>query len=225
MMRPLLAMCLVVAAACGGPKGGTGTSSPKAAGNAVALAIVMSGWEIWVGNDRVLEESDPARYLGALDYVKAAVDGAELGKLPAGSEGTLILYADKASVKLPLGPVASLNGQALGGQKEYAGTTGQELVAGIELGLAELKKSSAKHKVLVVLGDGSDTNPATAKDRLAALHKQAVADGIELHAVVYKTQLSEPAMPIASFAQGAVTASNVDDVKAKLGAILGGLRK
>jgi hypothetical protein len=218
-------MCLVVAAACGGPKApATGKSSPGG-GDAVAVAIVMSGWEIWVGNDRVLAEGDPERYLGALDYVKAAVDGAQLGKLPAGSQGTLIVYADKATVRLPMGPVDKLNGQALGGQKDYQRTVGNEMVNGVELGLAELKKVSAKHKVLIVLGDGNDTNIETAKPRLADLRKQALADGIELHGLVFKTQLSEATTVLAALVPDTAIATSVDDVKAKLGALLGGLRK
>lgn len=222
MMRSLIALCLI-AAACGGKTSGGG--SPKAAGNNVAVAVVMNGWEIWVGNDRVLKDDDPARYLGALDYVKAGVDGAGFAQLPAGSLGTLIVYSNTATVKLPMGPIAKLNGEALGGQKDYMGTVGNELVAGVELGLAELSKATAARKVLIVLGDGNDTNKDTGPARLEELRKRAAADKIEVHAIVYKTSVSEKDTAVTSLVPDAHVANSVDDVKASLGSVLAQLRK
>src|SRR5262249_41785647 len=32
----------------------------------LAIAIVLNGWEIWIGNDDVLPEDDPSRYPGVL---------------------------------------------------------------------------------------------------------------------------------------------------------------
>ncbi|MCW5803392.1 MAG: hypothetical protein KIT31_13495 [Deltaproteobacteria bacterium] len=227
MMRTtLIAMCwAVLVAACGGAKPTSPGNQGGKGGDTVAVALVMNGWEVWVGNDRILEASDPARYEGALDYVKAGVDGAQLGALPAGSQGTLIVYADKATVKLPMGPIAKLNGEAIGGQKEYMETTGSELVQGVELGLAELRKTSAKRKLLLVVGDGNDTNRETAKPRLADLRKQAEAEQVELRAVIYKTALSTADSVISGLVPDAAVARTVDDVKTQIGLALEKLRR
>jgi len=217
MMHLLIAVSLIVAAACGGSKP---PDASKSADNSVAVAVVMSGLEIWVGNDRVLPADDPARYVGALDYVKAGLDGAQLGKLPAGSLGTLIVYDKGARVKLAMGPVAKLNSEAIGGQKDYMGTATNDMVAGVELGLKELTNTKAGRKVMIVLGDGNDTNRDTANARLANLHQQAMAEKIELHAVVYKTELSDKETPITELVPDTVVAKSIDDVKAQLTAKL-----
>src|SRR5215470_5097553 len=40
----------------------------------LAIAIVMNGWEIWIGNDDVLSEGDPSRFPGVLKSLEAALD-------------------------------------------------------------------------------------------------------------------------------------------------------
>ena len=40
----------------------------------LAIAIVLNGWEIWIGNDDVLAEDDPSRYPGVLKSLEAALD-------------------------------------------------------------------------------------------------------------------------------------------------------
>ena len=40
----------------------------------LAVAIVMNGWEIWIGNDKILPEDDPSRYPGVLESFEQALD-------------------------------------------------------------------------------------------------------------------------------------------------------
>ena len=63
-------------------------------------------------------------------------------------------------------PLGSLSGSALGTQKDYKDTKGYELVKGVELALAELRKVQNPRKVLIVITDGNDTNNDAAKGQL-----------------------------------------------------------
>ena len=160
---------------------------------AVALAIVMQGWEMWIGNDTYRPKSDPTRATGVLVPLGAAIDKLGLPALtPAGSVGAVITYADRAQLRVPMGPIAKLTGSALGTQKDYANTVGGELVKGVELALAELRKAPQPLKVLIVLSDGNDANNDAAKAALAALKKQAQADRVRTFAIIYKAGDSLP---------------------------------
>ena len=114
----------------------------------LAIAIVMNGWEIWIGNDDVLPEGDPSRFPGVLKSLEAALDKVQFKDAgPAGSLGTVITYADSATVRIPMGPLDKITGSQLGTQKDYFGTQGVELVKGVDLGLTELHKVDRKSVV------------------------------------------------------------------------------
>ena len=156
-------------------------------GETIAIAFVMLGWEIWIGNDQLLPEDDPSRYPGVLLALEQALDGVKFNEsAPPGSLGELIVYNDKAFQKIPMGPLANITGPAFGSQKDYQGTKGKELVKAIELALADLHNAKTARKALIVITDGEDTDPDHAKAQLASLKKAAQQDHIQTFAIIYK---------------------------------------
>jgi hypothetical protein len=159
----------------------------------LALAIVMLGWEMWIGNDTYRPKADQTRTPGMLVPLKAALDKLDLkAAAPPGSAGMLITYDSTARIRVPLGPLGNLNGRALGTQKDYQNTAGTELVKGIELALAELRKAAHPRKMLIILTDGNDTNNEAAKGQLQTLKKHALSDRVEVAVIVYKAADSVP---------------------------------
>src|SRR5678815_3533518 len=97
-----------------------------------------------------------------------------------------------------MGPLQNITGSALGTQKDYLGNTGVELVKGIEMAVAELHKAQASRKVLIVIGDGTDTTPDAAKAQLGNLKKQAGTDQIQTFAIIYRIDKSQETVVIGS---------------------------
>ncbi|MBX3158242.1 MAG: VWA domain-containing protein [Deltaproteobacteria bacterium] len=155
----------------------------------LAIAIVMHGAELWIGNEEVPEiPEDGMRWLGPFIALREAVQEMDLTRFGPHAQGMLVTYADKAIVRMPLGPIAGLPA-ALGTQRDYYGTTGSELVSGVRRALTELRKVDAR-RVLIVVGDGSDTDAELARTELAALKQQAREDRVEVHAFVYRSRMS-----------------------------------
>jgi hypothetical protein len=183
----------------------------------LAIAIVMSGWQVFIGNED-WQTDESAKYPGVLKSFEAALDTVSFKDAgPPGSLGTVIIYADKASPRIAMGPLANITGSALGTQSDYKGTTGVEMVKGIELALSELHKVSAARKVLIVIGDGRDANPDAAKAQLANLKKQAAQDDIQTFAIIYRTVLSdvgEGSSPIINLMipQGTSTVNSAENI-------------
>jgi hypothetical protein len=189
----------------------------------LAVAIVMNGWELWIGNDKEagLAEDDPTRRQGVLIELRAALDKLNFKDAgPPGSLGIVITYGDKAVVRVPMGPLQNITGSALGLQKDYAGTTGVELVKGIELALAELHKAQASRKVLIVVGDGTDTSPDAAKAQLANLKKQAAQDQVQTFAIIYRTKDSQETTVIGGMISQVSTVTTADNIAASIQNIL-----
>ncbi|HEY0193605.1 MAG TPA: FHA domain-containing protein [Kofleriaceae bacterium] len=187
----------------------------------LAIAIVMNGWEIWIGNDKVLPEDDPSRYPGVLEALESALEKVDFKNAgPPGSTGTVITYADKAVVRIPMGPLDKLSPSQLGTQKEYLGTKGVELVKGVDLGLTELHKVQAARKVLIVVCDGRDTNMEAAKGQLALLKQQAKTDQIQTFAIIYKGALSEDGNVISGMIPSTQTVNSADNIATAIAGIL-----
>lgn len=187
----------------------------------LALAVVMLGWEMWIGNETYRPEDDPTRVPGALKAVQRAIDKLDLKAAgPPGSVGVVITYGTTAQVRLPMGPLGKLTGRALGSQQDYKNQTGLELVKGIELALAELRKVTSSRKALIVLTDGEDSNIAAAKSSLPALKKQARADGVQAFAIVYKAADSGPNNVIPQFTAQVATATTAENIEPALGQIM-----
>ena len=222
----LAATALVIA--CSGPSKSTTTTTTSssaavsgetpvpdqpAAPAAIALAIVFNGQEIWIGNED--HESEPeTQYTGALKGLRAALAAEPPARaLPAGSQAVVISYSAGAAIRAPLGPIEALTPDALGTQIDYRARIGLDLVQGVQLGLSELAKAAAPRKVLVVIGDGNDTNLDTARASLEAL-KQSTS--VEIYALVYKSPLSADGEAIRALTPNVVVIGSTDGFRAAL---------
>jgi hypothetical protein len=187
----------------------------------LALAIVMNGWEIWIGNDDVLPEGDPSRFPGVLKGLAAALDKVQFKDAgPAGSVGTVITYADNAVLRIPMGPLDRITGGALGTQKDYFGTQGQELVKGVDLALSELHKVQASRKVLIVVSDGLDKNMDAAKGQLTSLKARALGDQIQTFAIIYKGAQSGEGNVISAMIPRPEVVNSADNIATSIQGIL-----
>ena len=182
----------------------------------IAIAIVFSSAEYFVGNDSY--EDDPnAQLPGVLAPLEVALAKFDLGKLaPPGSEATVVSYAVGAAIRMPMAALTALDGRVLGTQHDYRNQIGNDLVSGITLGLHELALSTAPRKALIVIGDGNDTNNPAAKIALAELKRQAVRDNIQTFAIIYKSVISDPGNVITTMIPAAHTVSSGDDIASEL---------
>jgi len=187
----------------------------------LAIAIVMNGWEIWIGNDDVLPEGDPSRFPGVLKSLEAALDKVSFKDAgPPGSLGLVITYADSATVRIAMGPLDRITGSALGTQKDYFGTQGVELVKGVDLALSELHKVQVSRKVLVVICDGIDKNMDAAKGQMVALKARASGDKIETFAIIYKGANSSDGNVISAMIPGTQTVNTAENIATAIQGIL-----
>ena len=186
----------------------------------IAIALVINGQEIWIGNEEV--EPDPnAQYQGVLKNLEAAIDKLQLGSAgPPGSKGIVVSYSTGAEIKVPMGDLKNITGGALGGQKDYRGKIGTDMVQGITMGITELQKVSNPRKALIVVGDGNDTNNEVAKGALAQLKKDAANAKINLFAIIYKSAVSSEGNVITTMIPGAKTVNSVDGIASELNAII-----
>ncbi len=180
----------------------------------IAIAIVVEGQEIWMGNDDFEPHDSPARYQGALKGMKRAIEALDLANtMPAGSLGTIITYDERPRTKLPLGPIETFDARVLGTQKDYYGRIGYSLVQATALAIGALETAPTHKKLLLVIGDGNDTNPEAAKGQLADLKKRAAQGGIQVAAIIYKGVLSEPSSGIFALHSLAQTANSHEGIE------------
>ncbi len=187
----------------------------------LAIAIVMNGWEIWIGNDDVLPDGDPSRFPGVLKSLEAALDKVSFKDAgPPGSLGIVITYADSATIRIPMGPLDRITGSALGTQKDYFGTQGVELVKGVDLALSELHKVQVSRKVLIVICDGIDKNMDAAKGQMTALKARAAGEGIETFAIIYKGGMSGDGNVISAMITQTQTVNTAENIATAIQGIL-----
>ena len=192
-----------------------------AGGETIAIAFVINGQEVWIGNDDIEAEDSPSRYLGILKSLKTALQEVPFATAgPAGSKGVLISYADKPEVKVAMGPLGGITAEALGSQKDYYKKIGTAMVEGVSLALGELKNVTASRKALIVVCDGNDSNPEAAAGQLAALKKEAQQQNVQTFAIIYKGQLSDPANLITRMIPNAQTVTNAEGIAAAIKGIL-----
>src|SRR5262245_7504502 len=171
----------------------------------IAIALVINGQEIWIGNDEY-ETDENAKYGGVLKNLEQAIDKLQLGNAgPPGSKGIVISYSTGAEIKVPMGDLKVITGGALGGQKDYHGKIGTDMVQGITMGVAELSKVATPRKALIVVGDGNDTNNEAAKTQLKDLKELARKQNIQLFAIIYKSAVSSEGAVITTMIPGAKT--------------------
>jgi hypothetical protein len=186
----------------------------------IAIALVINGQEIWIGNDEV-ETDENAKYNGVLKNLEAAIDKLQLGTAgPPGSKGIVVSYSMGAEIKVPMGQLDKINGGALGGQKDYRGKIGTDMVQGITMAMAELSKVATDRKALIVVGDGNDTNNEAAKAALAQLKKDAGKQNIQMFAVIYKSAVSSEGNVITTMIPNAKTVNSIDGIASELNAII-----
>lgn len=232
MVLRLALLCLV---ACGStrekstpveaPAGGSAVERAPPAMRPVAIAIVFSGWEMWIGNDELAGPEEHERYPGVLRPFQEGLGRLQLTDFPAGSQAAVITYTDTATTRHPMQPIEKLGAAAFGQQKDYFGVIDRDLVGGVKLGLDELAKVKDARRILVVIGDGTDTIPARAKAELPALAARAVAEKVEVVSLVYKAMLSSPATPIVAFDPGAQTVNTVDGIAEQLAWLFARVKK
>lgn len=167
----------------------TGTSAPAThlrsyveGGEPLALAFVVVSGSNLVGNPA--EVVYGRTNVGVFDEVARLLDrAATLG--PAGSVGIVIsAWRSRAPSLRWRGPLRELRGQSLGAQADYAEVTEPPLVPPVALGLDELVRTDAKHKVAIVITDGKDAEPWRARRELVALRRRATALGITIVTIV-----------------------------------------
>ncbi len=150
-----------------------------------AVVVALNGQEIFVGNDQY-EPDDNARYRGAsraLQYAFANHPPARA--LPDGSLGALIAYSTGTEVVLPMGDIARIDASAFSDQRRYRGKIGTDLVLGARHGLDLLVKVDARRRILLIIGDGNDTNNETAKPELERMRREADDLGIKTVTIDY----------------------------------------
>lgn len=186
----------------------------------VAIAIVLEGWEIWIGNDDLLPEDDPSRYPGVLKALEQALDRVNFKDAgPKGSKGMVIVYADKPIPRIPMGDLDRITGSALGTQSDYKGTKGQELVRAVEMALSELSKVQSTTKMVIVISDGDDTNPDTAKTEMTRLKKVAKEASIQTAGIIYKGGISNDRNFLSTFTATS-TVNSADNIVAAIQGVL-----
>jgi hypothetical protein len=73
---------------------------------------------------------------------------------------------------------------------------------------------------VIVVWDGNDSNPETAKAQLASLKKEAQQQNVQTFAIIYKGQLSDPANLITAMIPNAQTVTNAEGIAAAIKGIL-----
>ena len=192
----------------------------KAMQEPVAIAIVIAGSEVMIGNTSIEEAESPARYPGYLAGLRAGMTALDLAHTtPAGSQGLLITYEDAARIRVPMGAIGRLDASSIGSENDYYKRLGTDLVGGVELALAELAKVRLPRKVLIVIGDGNDTNNDAAKRQLADLAARAVSERIESYAVIYKGALSNERDVITNMIESVQEVASADAVGPAMAAV------
>jgi hypothetical protein len=190
----------------------------------IAVAIVMNGWEMWIGNDKEvpsITEDNPSRYKGVLIELRAALDKLDFKNAgPAGSVGMVITYGDKPVIRADWRPLSEITGSSLGTQQDYFGTTGVELVQGVTLALAKLHARAEPRKVLIVVCDGNDTDNDKARTAFVNLKRQAKDDQIQTFAIVYKGTLSGEGNVIAGMIQQTSQVTTAENIASTIANIL-----
>ena len=187
-----IALAWLAVAACSSPARPPISNQPVAGSRGIALAVVLNGWELFAGNDTLLPADDPSRYPGVLPALDAELP--KLATLPG--LATLIVYADHATVTRKLGATRDLTSGWFGEQKTYFNKVGVELITGLELAVKTLAEAPPElDRVILVLGDGCDTNQEMAKQRLEKLGLSG--RHIALHEIQIATQLSAECAPLA----------------------------
>ncbi len=162
----------------------------------LGLVVVVEIHAAWIGNDSYVEDTDPAMFHGVYKELVAALDGLAAAG-PPGSKGAIVTYGRGAQVSED-GVVAldRFTGAQIGSLKSLAGSeetghTMRDLVAGVTEGRALLAKLDTARKVMVVVGDGVDTDHDRGLAELHELGPQLADDRVEVFAVYLESGVLE----------------------------------
>jgi hypothetical protein len=182
----------------------------------LAIAIVIDGQELFIGNDDY-EDDENSRYPGVLAQLEAELDKMQLAtRAPAGSTISVVEYGNGARIRVPTEPLTAFSAAQLGTQHDYYRQIGNDMVAGVELGMHQLDASDAPVKLLFVIGDGNDTNDEAAKSQLRELKKRAAQSHVIVNAVTYKTAISAEGEVVTMLAPGAHTVNSVEGLASSI---------
>jgi len=157
---------------------GRGPVEMLTAGDPTAVEIVFSGEQRWTDHGLEAMES-------AIDHVL----------LPLDSTVGAVSYSTGATLRAEATPSTRFGAGWLGYRGLYRGAIGSDLVQGVTMGLAELAKSHLARKVLVVVGDGNDTNSSdAAKHALLDLQGTAHKMGVTVHAILVPPFTATPSL-------------------------------
>jgi hypothetical protein len=181
----------------------------------LAISFLVEGHTLFMGVDEDVE-----RDKGVFKFIGPALDAATNAG-PPGSKGEVIIYGNSPVVKLPMGDLTAVSAAALGGLKDYQSTTTRELLAGVNQAFADLKAVTAVRKVLIIIGDGMDTNADAAKEQLKALKKDFDANKIDVFAVFYQVDgFDGDQSVVKSIAPGVKAAGSKENIAAGVAAII-----
>jgi hypothetical protein len=183
-VKHLALLVLVGCASTPAPSAPSNRAAPT--GRQVALVVVMNSWELFAGNTQLVKQGEPDYFEGVIPAIDAEAE--KLRHIGAGnSVAAFVTYHDRAKLVKPFGPLAAIGPGWFGTQKDYYMSVGVELLAGVELAIETLAKAPPGfERVILVLGDGCDTNPEAAKTRV----KQLAVTDIAVHEIRIATKLS-----------------------------------
>lgn len=197
MKLAMLALCVLASCSSApAPASPPITNATPKRAERLAVAIVINTQEVWMGNDQIEPERDdrgapnPAYYPGVLSGIHAALAKRSLAEVAPGALGAVVGYHAGAKLRAPMGPIAELDEKAFGVQRDHYQTIGSDLVQGVDRAISELEHVQAERKLLLVVGDGNDTNNDTAKPRLQALRDRLAKSRIRARAIVWTGPLS-----------------------------------
>jgi len=151
----------------------------------VSLLVLVSGMETWIGNETYVED-EADKVAGNFAALGPAIEQlAAIGS--PGSEAAVFSYGHATDVRRgAFADISTLKATVLGTQKDYANNTAPGLRAGLAAAGKELAARAGKRRILVVLSDGNDLDPAADATLPAEIDALAAA-GIELYTVCLRT--------------------------------------
>jgi hypothetical protein len=157
------------------------------AGPPMAMVILIQGDVRWMGNETHTQDGDEARiYRGAHGSVARAID--ELAKAgPAGSLVSVIVYAEGGDLeKAPFTDASQVTGDVLGAQQGYEDHVSRPLVAGLRAAHARLAAVQGHRRILVVIGDGTDSGDEAEVDpAVRDLARDMRAASVEVYGIYF----------------------------------------
>jgi hypothetical protein len=150
-----------------------------------AVAIVIEG-HIMFMRGAYTTGAGPAPYAVLRDAIDRLADDA-----PPGALAAVVTYGRDVRVRRAMGPMATLDRDVLGAIEEYDDQIERDLAAGVAAGIDELAASGARHRALVIVGDGHATDPRRAAAVLRDLRARCETLGIEVYAIVRPLELDD----------------------------------